>query len=229
MARSKTTDEADAAIPVPTNAATAAGPGSPARAEPRDALAAGHTAAQGQAELTDRGAFEINCLRNTHYHEERERFFARWHKGTMFVAVLGGSAAFAPLDRGYWIAGLLVAVAGLIDLVFDVSGRARLHASLRRRIYEILAEAQDEGADLAGLKKRAIAVYADEPPCMYAVNALAYNSAMEAFERPSEFQLKISFSQRFWRNVWPFPQTAFKTFADLGETPIRPSRHSPIA
>jgi hypothetical protein len=51
---------------------------------------------------------------------------------------------------------------------------------------------------------------------MHAVNALAYNSAMAAFERPAKLQLKISWQQRLFRNFWPFPATSFKTFEELG-------------
>jgi hypothetical protein len=164
--------------------------------------------------ITEREAFQITLLRNSHYHEDRERFFAWWHKVTMFVVVLGAIATFAPVEK-YWIAALVIAFAGLVDLVFDVSGRARLHASLRRRIYDLLAEAQDNDVDLSKMRKRAIDVYADEPPCMHAVNALAYNSAMAAFERSQKLQFRIRWWQRIFRNVWPFPATDFKTFEEL--------------
>jgi hypothetical protein len=114
----------------------------------------------------------------------------------------------------------VIAFAGLVDLVFDVSGKARLHASLRRRIYDILAEAQDEDANLGKLERRLIDIYADEPPCMHAVNALAHNSALDSFERPKELRMKIAWWQRFFRNVWPFPQTDFKTFEELDKARV---------
>jgi hypothetical protein len=175
----------------------------------------GPEAAQRSKEITEIEAFKITCLRNTHYHEDRERFFARWHKITMFVVVLGGAATFAPLEHKYWIAASIVTIAGLIDLVFDVSGKARLHASLRRRIYDILSDSQDDHSDLTKLHRRAIDVYADEPPCMHAVNALAHNAAMAAFERPPKLQFKITLWQRLLRNMWPYPSVVFKTFEEL--------------
>jgi hypothetical protein len=178
------------------------------------------TTAEGQTEITECQKFQIECLANTHYHQDRERYFARWHKIAMFVVVLGGAATFAPVIRQYWIGGIAVTLAGLLDLVFDVSGKARLHASLRRRIYDILADSQDGNIDLAKLKKRAIDVYADEPPCMHAVNALAHNSAMGSFERPMKLRMKIAWWQRFLRNVWPFPQTDFKTFEELDKARV---------
>jgi hypothetical protein len=176
---------------------------------------AGSEAAEGSKEIAERESFQITCLRNIHYHEDRERFFARLHKMVMFVVVSAGAATFAPLQHKYWIAASFVTMAGLVDLVFDVSGKARLHASLRRRLYDILSEAQDASADLTKLRRRAIDVYADEPPCMHAVNALAYNAAMAAFERPPKLQFKISGWQRFLRNVWPYPSAIFKTFEEL--------------
>jgi len=182
---------------------------------PDSSSSSGPEAAERSKEITERELFQITCLRNTHYHEDRERFFARWHKVTMFVVVLGGAATFAPLEQKHWIAASVVTIAGLIDLVFDVSGKARLHASLRRRIYEILSESQDNSVDLTKLRRRAIDVYADEPPCMHAVNALAYNAAMAAFERPKQLQFKISSWQRILRNIWPYPAVVFKTFAEL--------------
>ena len=178
----------------------------------RDAV--GYTATPEQIEIDDRQKFQIRCLRNVHYHEDRERFFARLHKMAMFIIVLGAIATFAPIEK-YWIASLVIAFAGLVDLVFDVSGKARLHASLRRRIYDVLADAQDQDADLGKLFRRLIDIYADEPPCMHAVNALAHNSAYDFFDRPKELRMKMEWWQRVFRNVWPFPQTDFKTFEEL--------------
>jgi hypothetical protein len=182
---------------------------------PNSSSSPGPEATEGSKKITERESFQITCLRNVHYHEDRERFFARLHKIVMFVVVSAGAATFAPLQHKYWIAASIITLAGLVDLVFDVSGKARLHASLRRRIYDILSEAQDNSVDLTKLRRRAIDVYADEPPCMHAVNALAHNAAIAAFERPPKQQFKISGWQRFWRNVWPYPSVIFKTFDEM--------------
>jgi hypothetical protein len=172
---------------------------------------------EGSVELTSREKFQISCLRDARYHEDRERFFARLHKITMFVVVAAGTAAIAPIEqKSFWFPAIIT-LAGLVDLVFDVSGKARLHASLRRRIYELLAQAEDETSDISKLRQHAIGVYADEPPCMHGANALAYNGAMEALERPRELQLKITWLQRALRNVWPYPATTFRTFKEWGE------------
>jgi hypothetical protein len=185
------------------------------RSEGLGSRTAGPSTSARSEEITDRQSFQITCLRDARYHEDRERFFAKIHKGTMFIVVAAGTAAIAPVETKSLIFPAIITLTGLVDLVFDVSGKARLHASLRRRIYELLADAQDEGSDLNKLRKRAIDVYADEPPCMHAVNMLAYNGAMAAFERPPILRIKITNWQRMFRNFWSFSSTDFKTFEEL--------------
>jgi hypothetical protein len=164
--------------------------------------------------VSARDEFIIDCLRNARYHEDRERFFARIHKGSMFFVVASGTATFAWIKAASFFAGIIT-FAGLLDLVFDVSGKARLHASLRRRIYDILAQAEDPTRSLDSLREQAVRVYADEPPCMHAANMIAYNGAMQSYHRPHEYHYKIEWYHRLLRHVWPFAAENFKTFGDL--------------
>jgi hypothetical protein len=166
--------------------------------------------------LTPRDEFVIECLRNARYHEDRERFFAGTHKTAMFVVVVSGTATFAWLKAAPYLAAIIT-LAGLLDLVFDISGKARLHASLRRQVYEILAQTEDSKRNLESLREQAIRVYADEPPCMHAANYIAFNGAMDAMHRPRAFQYKIEWYHRLLRHVWPFAPTEFKTFSELAK------------
>jgi hypothetical protein len=167
-------------------------------------------------ELSAREEFVIDCLRNARYHEDRERFFARIHKGAMFFVVASGTATFAWVKAAPYFAGIIT-LAGLLDLVFDVSGKARLHASLRRRIYDLLAQAEDPSRSDESLREQAVRVYADEPPCMYAANIIAFNGAMEFLHRPKNLQYKIEWYHRLLRHVWPFASTEFKTYGELAK------------
>jgi hypothetical protein len=176
-------------------------------------------ASTGSPEVSEREAFQIRCLRNVRYHEDRERFFARWHKMTMFIVVCAGAASFAQIEKSFLAVSCVVTISALIDLVFDVSGKSRLHSSLRRRIYEILALAENDGSSLSKLNEQLIGIYADEPPCMHAANAMAYNEAMAAFQRPREFHFKLSWWQRRMRNIFAFAGTRFQTFSELHEHP----------
>jgi hypothetical protein len=189
---------------------------------------AGHQEGATGAEttLTPREDLVIELLRNARYHEDRERFFARIHRTAMFVTVASGTATFAWLKTEPWTAPWfvgLITLAGLLDLVFDVSGKARLHASLRRRVYDVLAQTEDPSRNVESLREQAVRVYADEPPCMHAANIIAFNGAMESLHRPRRYLYKINWYHRLLRHVWPFASTRFKTFAE-----IEAARPSPI-
>ena len=198
---------AAAATPDPANEGLArqqVGQDSPSRPPPSER----------PGELTERDSFRISLVRNAHYHEDRERFFARLHRIAMFVVVASGTATFA-FVKATPILAAVITLAGLIDLVFDVSGKARLHASLRRRIYDVLAQSEDEIRTVAQLKEQAVRIYADEPPCMHAVNALAYNAAMLAFNRPQRYLFKIPPVYRFLRHWFSFASVKFQTHEEV--------------
>jgi hypothetical protein len=169
--------------------------------------------------ISDRDGFLIECLRDTRYHEDRERYFAKWHKFAMFVVVVSGTATFANWASLPWI-GAIVTLAGLLDLVFDVSGKARSHASLRRRVYDIMAQMEDPNRTLDPLREQLVRVYADEPPTMHAANIVAFNGAMDFLHRPREFQYKLKLRHRIFRNVWSFASTDFKTYGELAKPKI---------
>jgi hypothetical protein len=162
--------------------------------------------------LTPRLSLQIDLLRSIRYHEDREWFFAWIHRTAMAVVVIFGTAAFASAAPKLI---LITTVAGIIDLVWDVSGKARQHSVLRRRLYEIMAETEMETAKLTRLRAQMIRVFADEPPNMHAVNMLAYNGAMEAYDRPKDERFKINWWRRLWRHVHPFSAAKFKTYATL--------------
>lgn len=58
----------------------------------------------------------------------------------------------------------------------------------------------------------------DEPPCMWAVNAVAYNRAMASYERPQGFFVEIERLPRLVRHLWPFAANSFKSRDELGPT-----------
>ena len=108
-----------------------------------------------------------------------------------------------------------VTLAATLDLAFNVDGSARLHASLKHRVYALLAQAEEGEIPIEKLREQAALVYADEPPCMHAVNAVAYNGAMLASGRPEKYLFKIGWWHRFWRNVFAFASAEFKTYEEI--------------
>jgi hypothetical protein len=161
------------------------------------------------ASISDEENFKVRCLSSALYHEDRERFFAWLHRSAMFLVVLSGTAALSPLKGHFPIAlPAITTLLGLLDLVFDLSGKARLHATLRRQVYAVLADVGHE--TLPDLERKLTLIYADEPPCMYAVNAVAYNRAMTSYGRPQEFLLQVGWKSTFLRHLWPFTPSSFR-------------------
>jgi hypothetical protein len=156
-----------------------------------------------QQEMTGKQLIEFSCIRNAAYHEDMEAFYARWHRIFMFVVVALGTASIGAslrLDSPYANIGTAIAVlAGLIDLLWDVDGNARRHSNLRRRCFDLLARLE-ANENLDGIKAEFVRIVADEPPAMHAVNALAFNAAVDAMGRPPGQKYKLDWSQTFFRH-----------------------------
>jgi hypothetical protein len=159
--------------------------------------------------LSGRDLVEFRCVRNAAYHEDREMHYARMHRVLMFLVVVVGTASIgASLAQENKIAtiGTAVAVlAGLVDLLWNIDGMARLHSSLRRRCFDLLARLEaNESVD--GVRAEFVRIIADEPPAMHAVNALAFNAAVDALGRPKSQKYELAFWKillRHWRRFKP--------------------------
>lgn len=138
----------------------------------------------------DRQNIRFNVLRNALYHTARRRALERWNRLFNFAVVVLGAAAFGNVMVTYGLqqhwAGMAVAVIGALQLVFDFGRQARDHQVLQRDYYALLADIEahpDDGGSLcAGWYSRMIAITADEPPVLRALDAKAYNDALDATE-----------------------------------------------
>lgn len=184
----------------------------------------GESAGSAPAPLIKREEIALDALRNACYHEDRASFFAMVHRWMMFFVVLTGSTAFVAIAGflpDWWkaqalaLAGPLGAVIGLFDLVFDPTGKARLHDRLRRESILMRADVQDCRISDGALEGALTRLYADDPPTMHAANALAYNRAMEAHGRERADLLKVGFWARKFRHIMPFDVESFPSYRDL--------------
>jgi hypothetical protein len=85
-------------------------------------------------------AFTVNCLMNAQYHASREAFLDGVHRWFMFGVIIASAGSIAATAKTFfsvnWIELVLAALAatiGTLDLVFDLSNRARTHALMKRR------------------------------------------------------------------------------------------------
>jgi hypothetical protein len=123
----------------------------------------------------------FEALKGTYYHEGLEAHYDRIHRWLLFIITLLGTATaaqlFSSFSKGTLAVGLATTVVGLVDLVFDLSGKARTHGFLRRRFIEVGAFCEHATWTPSSLRERIQSTYADEPPQFHGANAIAYNNA----------------------------------------------------
>jgi hypothetical protein len=173
--------------------------------------------------LIERELLQFRCVRNAAYHEDWEYHYARVHRGLMFIVVFFGTLSIGAslaiyLSSGHdniWpTAGTFVAVvAGLVDVVWNIDGLAREHSILRRRCYDLVARMQ-AGEPIDSLQAAFTRIIADEPPAMHAVNALAFNAAVDALGRPIEQKYVLKPWQIWLRHWLRFQPNEFPTIGD---------------
>ena len=155
--------------------------------------------------------FKVNCLMNARYHATREAFLDGVHRWFMFGVVALGAGAVATFTQG--IAGLnwldsamaaLAAVLGALDLTFDLSNRARAHALMKRRYFELLADVADERRDLRDAEACLHRYAADEEPAYHAIICISWNAAQEMVYGDEAYQFSIPWHHRIFQNFWRF-------------------------
>lgn len=157
----------------------------------------------------------FDALRNALYHTERRNFLDWLNRALNFsVIVLGagvvGKTADAFLIPGVWLE-LAVVILATAQLVSDFGSGARDHEFLQRRYYELLAEMEaGDPADPVEQQKwsaKLLTIAAEEPMTMRALDAVAFNTALDALFNDPEMQRRRQHVP-WWcyvlRNFWAF-------------------------
>ncbi len=170
--------------------------------------------------MTEIEKAKFTCIRNATYHEDRASHFAFMHRVFMFLVVAVGTASIGASisHENFWAtAGTAVAVlAGLFDLLWNVDGMARLHSGLRSRCYDLLARLE-AGESPATIRTELLRIVGEEPPAMYAVDAIAFNRAVDAMGRDQGQKYQLKDWQVFLRNCWRFRPNQFPTLDDIAK------------
>jgi hypothetical protein len=117
--------------------------------------------------------------------------------GTGVVSKLGDQGGYVTyLELGT----VIVATA---QLVFDFGGRARTHDFLQRRYYEVISEIEGQEAetveDRLKYGAKLLLICAEEPMTMRAVDAVAYNKAIDGTVYDSKDRKQQRLHVNFWR------------------------------
>ena len=156
----------------------------------------------------------FDALRNAIYHTERRFFFDLINRLINFMVIaLGASVAGKAAGQlnfpELWLE-LSVVIVATAQLVFDFGSRARTHEFLQKRYYELLAEMEtgDSEAKRKQWGEKLMTIAADEPMAMRALDALAYNKAVDATisdpQRVAECRLRVPWWHRRLRHFIAF-------------------------
>lgn len=139
----------------------------------------------------------FDALRNAIYHTERRAFFDLLNRALNFLVIaLGAGVVAKAADRfnfnPLWLELAVVFVA-TAQLVFDFGGRARMHEFLQLRYYELLGEMErsslESDDERAAWSAKLITIAGGEPITMRALDALAYNAALDAlYDEPEDLK-----------------------------------------
>ncbi len=180
-----------------------------AAAEP-DALAqGGRRGPVSRPEATEAQKIEFSCLMNAGYHASREAFLDNVHRWFMFALVVLGAGALidvakdmAPLLQVGAIAGAAIAA---LDLTFDLSNRARTHALMKRRYFELLAdfvEGKRSGVEVRACINR---YSAEEEPAYHALIIAQWNATQVAVFGSEAQKSPLSAWYRVTKNLLRHP------------------------
>lgn len=169
----------------------------------------------------------FNALRNALYHTGRRRTFERWNRWFNFAVVVLGTASFGQLlvsiGQPTWqiYIGGAVALVGTLQLVFDFGGQARTHQSLQRDYYNILAETEESSDcsedECRKWEGKMVRIAGDEPPVFRALDARAYNDALDAMEWSRGERLRIPLIHRILGNFIPFEGYNYPKLSEISQ------------
>ncbi|MCA1471179.1 hypothetical protein I6F09_25270 [Bradyrhizobium sp. IC3195] len=156
----------------------------------------------------------ISCLTNAQYHSCREAFLDTVHRWFMFAVIALGTAALTDvLPKMLHVASVTIdaallkevfaagaAILAALDLTFDLSNRARSHAMMKRRYYELLASMR-EGRKTADEARVCLDEFsADEEPPYRILFLTCWNSAQQSVYGEKALRFQVSMTGNLFKN-----------------------------
>lgn len=165
------------------------------------------------AESADGLLFEVE--KSMRYHARRRAHFEWWHRGSMLIVIVAGSATVASWAPDFW--GLVAVITASFDLVYapavKVCEHERLHREFTKLAIAIRTERKPDEAMLRGWVAERLEIEADEPPMFWAVEADCWNEVARAWGRNKEPPNRLTWFQRLFKHFIRFEGS---TFAEHG-------------
>jgi len=154
-------------------------------------------------------ACTVSCLTNAQYHASREAFLDTIHRWVMFLVIAFGGAALTDIlprltgADAKLTTDLLVAASAILaalDLTFDLSNRARTHAMMKRRYFELLADLREGHKTPEHVKVCIERFSADEEPQFRVLFLACWNAAQESVYGNTRHRYDIGFFSNLFKN-----------------------------
>jgi hypothetical protein len=188
-------------------AAAASAPQTPAAAAAQPEAGTGPSSPE-TTEAARIDEFRCICLMNARYHSTREAFLDTVHRWLMFGIIIFGASSV--ID--FWAkttSGALAAIFGALDIVFDLSNRARAHALMKRRYFELLADVTEGHKDVTGGYACMHRISADEEPAYHALISASWNAAQEMVYGSNAEKYEIGWFKTVCKNLLRFEGSEF--------------------
>jgi len=210
MASSERAERAETAAP------TSAAPSAFAPATPDS------TAESGGGEDTSRPAtaapisvikwLRCDLLMNARYHASREAFLDTIHRVLMFLIIVLGAPAITDLSPWSWARSAFAALAAIsaaFDLTADLSNRARAHALMKRRYFELLADLAADKRKIGEVEECMHRFSADEEPAFHVLLLISWNAAQEMVYGDEAKMYKIPRCHRALKNIRRYSESKY--------------------
>lgn len=166
---------------------------------------------------------KFDALRNAIYHTERRNFFELLNRLLNFLVIILGAGVAGKAAKLFHIEELWlefgVLVAATMQLAFDFGFRSRTHEFLQKKYFEMLAEMELEPSpDQKKWDAKLFTIASDEPMPMRALDALAYNAALDATTSDVDIKhahrLRVPFVHRVLRHIIAFHAHEYRPQAE---------------
>jgi hypothetical protein len=143
------------------------------------------------------------------------QFLDRLNRGLNFLVIVLGAGVVSKMAPDTSIQNgleLAVVILSTAQLVFDFGGAARDHEFLQRRYFKMVSEMEagnpDDAAEHQKWSTKLLTIAADEPMTMRALDAVAYNNALDSLYSNPDDQKAFRQHVPQWcyllRNVFAF-------------------------
>jgi hypothetical protein len=147
------------------------------------------------------------------YHARRRAWYDRFHRLTMLIIAIAGSAGVASIYGGLLVEAeylaIAVAVAGALELAFSLPERARVEDALYRRFTLLAAEIADAPAigdfDLRAWEAKRLLIRADADDRLEVLRRICHNLEAEARGYPLERRYRLWPWQRLMAQLFSLP------------------------